>query len=294
MIRLGDTMTRLDEAIRKLDRGQLKEGQTILESLRREQPDNPVVLYNLGMCYSEQGKLEASIDVLERCVNLAPDYTNAYAALGYSYARAGQTEKALEILEKARQQDLDNAFVLKNLGSVYGNQGRLDEAIECFERAVEIQPESPEILYGLAYAYEQKGQSVDADTVYSRIIELGEPSELVDLAKEARTRIGVGDLKAEGLRPDVVMYCLAALEKFEDMSESEIQRISFEIAMLGQGGLDIHNPEKTYQIESLSGEFTGLQLLSYMYVGFQIVNPSVDIGADFSEEYQAALDMFRG
>jgi tetratricopeptide (TPR) repeat protein len=287
-------MTRLDEAIRKLDRGELREGQRILESLRREQPDNPAVLYNLGMCYSEQGELEASIEALERCVELAPDYTNAYAALGFTYARSGQTEKAVEVLERAREQEPDNLFVLKNLGSVYGNLGRLDEAIECFERAKEIQPQAPEVLYGLAYAYEQQGRINKADEAYQRIIELGEPSDVVELAREARTRIGVDTLKAEGLRPDVVMYCLAALEKFEDMSESEIQRISFEIAMLGQGGLDIHNPEKTYQIESLSGEFTGLQLLSYMYVGFQIVNPSVDIGADFSEEYQAALDMFRG
>ena len=287
-------MTRLDQAIRKLDQGRLEEGQRILEQLRREDPDNPEVLYNLGMCYSEQGKLESSIELLQTCIEIAPDYINAYAALGFSYARAGQTDKALEILEEARQKDPDNVFVLKNLGSVYGNLGRLNDAIECFEEAVEIQPQSPEILYGLAYAYERAGQSEDADTVYSRIIEIGEPSDLVDLAKDGRRRIGIDQLKAEGLRPDVVMYCLAALERFEDMSESEVQEVAFEIAMLGQSGLDIHNPEKTYQIESLPGEFTGLQLLSYMYVGFQIVNPSVDLGADLSDEYEAALSMFEG
>ena len=33
-------MTTLDEAIRRLDQGRLKEGQTILESVRREEPDN--------------------------------------------------------------------------------------------------------------------------------------------------------------------------------------------------------------------------------------------------------------
>jgi tetratricopeptide (TPR) repeat protein len=293
-IETGDRMTRLDDAIRKLDRGEFREGQRMLESLRREEPHNPVVLYNLGMCYSEQGKLESSIETLEKCVEVAPDYTNAYAALGYSYARAGQTEKALEVLEEARRQAPDNAFVLKNLGSVYGNLGRLDEAIACLEEAVEIQPEQSDILYGLAYAYEREGQSEDADIVYSRIIEIGEPSELVDLAKDGRRRISVETLKAEGLRPDVVMYCLAALERFEDMSKSEVQEVAFEIAMLGQSGLDIHNPEKTYQIESLPGDFTGLQLLSYMYVGFQIVNPSVDLGADLSDEYEAALSMFEG
>jgi hypothetical protein len=31
-----------------------------------------------------------------------------------------------------------------------------------------------------------------------------------------------------------------------------------------------------------------------MYVGFQIIDPSVDVGADLSDEYQAALSMFEG
>lgn len=89
------------------------------------------------------------------------------------------------------------------------------------------------------------------------------------------------------------MYCLAALEKFEDMDRSRVQKIAFEIATLGQSGLEIHDPMKTYQLESLPGEYTGLQLLSYMYFGFQIIDPSVDIGADFSDEYQAALKLSR-
>jgi tetratricopeptide (TPR) repeat protein len=287
-------MARLDEAIRKLDQGKLKEGQKILEQLRREEPDNPVVLYNLGMCYSEQEKLEDSIEVLERCVELAPKFVNAYAALGFSYARNEQAEKAIEILEKARRKEPENVFVLKNLGSVYGSQDRLDEAIDSFKRARELQPESPEILYGLGYAYEQQGEISSADRLYQRIIEIGSPQRFVDLAKEGRTRIGVDALKAEGLRPDAVFYCLAALEKYSEMSRSEVREIAFEIGMLGQRGLDIHNPEKKYELESMSGEFTGLQLLCYMYVGFQIIDPSVDVGADLSDEYKAAMSMFEG
>ena len=108
-------MTRFDQAIRSLDRGELKEGQTILEALLREDPHNPAVLYNLGMCYSEQGKLQASIEVLKQCIEIAPDYINAYAALGFSYARAGQTDKALQILQEAQHKHPNNVFVLKNL-----------------------------------------------------------------------------------------------------------------------------------------------------------------------------------
>jgi len=287
-------MSRLDEAIRKLDEGRLWEGQRILEQLREEEPENPMVLYNLGMSYSEQGKLEASIEALERCIELAPDFVNAHAALGFSYARSGRTQKALDILEDAREKEPNNFFVLKNLGSIYGKQGRLDAAIECFEMAREIEPDSAQTLYGLAYAYEGKGEVAEADELYERIIEGGGPVRIVHLAKEARTRIGVDGLKSEGLRPDAVFYCLAALQRYSDMSKSEVREIAFEIALLGQQGLDIHNPDRKYQLDSMRGEFTGLQLLCHMYVGFQMIDPSVDVGADLSDEYGTALSMFEG
>lgn len=287
-------MRRLNEAIDKLEQGRLKEGQAILEQLRRERPDDAMVLYNLGMCYSEQGRLKPSIEALERCIELAPDFVNAYAALGFSYKRNGQPDEAIEVLEAGRQKDPDNLFVLKNLGATYGDQGCLDEAVECFKLASESDPDNPEILYGLAYAYERQGRIDEADPIYRRLIETAGPRRLVSLAKEARTRIGVDTLKAKGVRVDAVWYCLAALEKYEEMSRSEVQTIVLEIALLGQGGLDINDPDRKYRIKSLPGEFSGLQLLCYMYVGFQRIDASVDIGADLSDEYQAALSIHGG
>jgi hypothetical protein len=62
--------------------------------------------------------------------------------------------------------------------------------------------------------------------------------------------------------------------------------------MLGRSGLDIHNSEKKYQLQSLPGEYSGMQLLSYMYVAFQMLDPTVDVGADLSAEYEEAVSMF--
>jgi tetratricopeptide (TPR) repeat protein len=285
-------MTTLDDAIRKLEQGRLQEGQRMLEQLRKEDPDNPALLYNLGICYSEQGQLEASIEALERCLEVAPDHINAYAALGFSYARAGQLSKAVEVLEAAREQAPQNFYMLKNLGSLYGQLGRLDEAVACLEVANEVNPNVPEVLYGLAYAYERQGSIDTADLIYEKLINMGESEPIVELAEEGRTRIGMESLKAQGVRLDAVMYCLGALQKFSGMSSAEIQRITFEIAMLGRSGLDINTPKAKYTLESLPGDFTGLQLLCYMYVGFQLIDPSVDIGADLHEEYETALKIF--
>ncbi len=75
-------MASLDDAIKILKAGRLREGMEILENLVANDPENVNVLYNLGMCYSELGNIDKSIDTLEKCVRLAPEHANALTALG--------------------------------------------------------------------------------------------------------------------------------------------------------------------------------------------------------------------
>jgi hypothetical protein len=92
----------------------------------------------------------------------------------------------------------------------------------------------------------------------------------------------------------VVMYCLSALQYFEDKDLSEIQKVGFEIAMLGRQGVDPSNNEKKYHLNSIPGkEFTGLQLLAYMYAAFQVIDPFLDTGLKFKKEYETAKEMHK-
>ena len=87
------------------------------------------------------------------------------------------------------------------------------------------------------------------------------------------------------------MYCLSAIEKFEKMSEEEVKRIGFEIATKGRSGFDTNDPAPKYQLKSLPGDFSGLNLVCYMYVAFKSIAPQTDIGFDLSKEYAAAKSM---
>jgi hypothetical protein len=93
-------------------------------------------------------------------------------------------------------------------------------------------------------------------------------------------------------RMDAVMYCLGALEKFEAMSLEEVQKIGFEIAILGTRGIDVNDPTPKYKLQSLPGQFSGLHLLSLEYVAFKKFAPDQDIGFDLSGEYQAAISLY--
>ena len=94
-------------------------------------------------------------------------------------------------------------------------------------------------------------------------------------------------------RPDAVMYCLSALQLFKDKLAAEIRKITFEIATLGMGGIDVNDPARKYSLRSLPGNFSGLQLLCTEYVGFKQLDPSVDLGFDLSVEYAAAQKLMQ-
>jgi hypothetical protein len=89
-------------------------------------------------------------------------------------------------------------------------------------------------------------------------------------------------------RMDAVMYCLSALEKYAGMPADRVQKIGFEIAILGTRGLDINDPTPRYTMQSMPGKFSGLQLLCHEYVAFQQIAPGKDIGFDLSAEYSSA------
>jgi len=53
--------------------------------------------------------------------------------------------------------------------------------------------------------------------------------------------------------------------RFFKLSDSELKPILFEIAMAGNNGFEINNPDKRYSFKSIEGDFSGLQAVCYMY-----------------------------
>jgi hypothetical protein len=112
------------------------------------------------------------------------------------------------------------------------------------------------------------------------------------VARKATNTLAQKSLQKSGpdgsRRPDAVEYCVAAITEFRCRPLDEVKQIAFEIAAFGRGGIDVHDPEKKYRLDSLPGEFCGLQLVCLMYVGFQMVAPGTDVGIDLSREYSSA------
>ena len=130
--------------------------------------------------------------------------------------------------------------------------------------------------------------------LYLRFIEEHPTSPMVEQAEKARTAFAQKRLKSRsvgGFRPDVMMYIAGALQIFKKGGAQQRQKIALEIAMLGRTGLDINDSADRYTLKALPGKFSGLHLLAIMYTAFRQIDPTMDTGADFSAEYQAAIQM---
>lgn len=289
--------TALDFVLPMLKAGKIAEAVPYLESLTKSAPANAAVLYNLGICYSELGQYDEAIIRLKRAVKLDPDHAHAWVGIGNAYHRMRKPEQALEAFEKAVDLNPNDGYTRRNLGGILIGFKRLDEAIVHLRKALDLMPDDPQSIFGLATALETVGTDEadeEADALYLRLIEEHPTSPMVGQAEKSRTAFGHKRLKSGsvgGFRPDVMMYIAGALQTFKKVGPKKRHEIAVEIALLGRSGLDINDPADKYKLKSLPGKFTGLHLLAIMFAAFRQIDPTMETGADFGAEYEAALQM---
>ena len=292
---LSDHYDPLQPIVELLQKGRYPDAIILLELLLSEASTDTDYLYNLGMAYSDIGKLESSISLLEKLTKQQPGHTNGRVALGVAYLRNGQDEKGVRELQLAVADDPKNPWAQRNLGAGLARLGRYDEAVECLRQATVLNPDDTSAWYGLGQALEGAGDDEAADEAYRRVLEIDEFGQIAELTRQARSKIAQKTFRSvtpSMERMDAVMYCLGALEKFETISVEDVQKIGFEIAILGTRGIDVNDPEPKYTLRSLPGQFSGLHLLSLEYVAFKKFAPEQNIGFDLAAEYQSALSLY--
>ena len=286
----------LDMIVEMLEKGDYTQAIIMLKLLLSTRPDDPNILYNLGMALSDMGKLEEAVVYLNKAVNLNAEFENAYVALGVAFLRQGKYIEAADILVGVVERTPSNPYAHRNLGACLLKLGNTQQAIDHLKKSTQLNPVDQRAWFGLAQAFEAIGNTEEADKGYRKVVGIDEYSDIAEMARQARSKIAYSSFKEKtgGIeRFDAVMYCLGALQKFEKLPHSEVQKIAFEIAALGMKGLDVNNPEKKYRIKSLEGEFSGLHLVCLEYVAFKAIEPSLDIGFDLSKEYSSAKTMFK-
>ena len=255
------------------------------------------VEYNLGLCLSELGQVAESVPPLRRSLELDPDYHNARTALGVSLSRLGETDDAIQFLREAVSRNSEDVHANRNLGALLARNGRAEEALPLLKKARTLAPEDDGSTLGLAECLLKLGPEhfAEAEALFRSIVDKYPNHPISDQAKAGLTRLAQQNLHNKvpgGLRMDAVMYMANALRRFSEMDVPKIGQITMEVARKGETGLKINDPDFRYQLESMDGDFSGLELLCMMHVGLQKLQPGAESGSGLDKEYEAAVEMF--
>jgi tetratricopeptide (TPR) repeat protein len=129
------------------------EAVRILESLRKELPDDPDLAINLGGALILQRKWNRAVAVLASAAKRHPDNPMLWTNLGAAHlgrletAGPRQQDKAIMAYERALQIDPKAPNVHYHLGLIYKERGQLTRALAHFQRAVEVNPMDKDALY---------------------------------------------------------------------------------------------------------------------------------------------------
>ena len=284
----------LDLIVAQLTAGDYAGGVTLLQLLLSERIDDVPILYNLGMALSDLGRLEEAERYLRQARLLDSNDANIQVALGVALARQEKLDEAGRVLRSAVEVDPSNLWALRNLGATLAKTGEMSEASDLLKRAVAVKPDDQQSWLGLAMVFEKTGKKGEADEILRRVIEIDGHSPFADIARERRSTTAHAEFRTTSRgaeRMDAVFYCMGAIKNFANMPPDQVQTISHEIALLGMNGLDVNSSEQKYRLRSLPGQFSGLHLVAIMYTGFQLIDPSLDVGFDLRREFDAAKSL---
>ena len=291
----SEAKTLSERGIDYLKEGNYEKGIATLRIALQKNPTDSDALFNLAMALSDQGALDEAVIFLKRCLLTNPTHAHGWVALGVAQARIGDDESAVESLRRAVALNPKDGYSHKNLGAILARLSFTDLATEHLRLATQLLASDPQPWLNLAGVLEQIGELDNADEAYEKVISIDPTGTLAKRAEEGRTRISEIRFREQGgnLRPDALSYCIDALRRFRDMPRVEVQAITFEIAMLGTRGLQVNDPAEQYSLNSIPGKFSGLHLLCIEYVGFKVIDPSVDLGFDLSAEYAEACNLIK-
>ena len=155
-----------------------------IELLKRAQaldPNDPIILTELGKLYFSAGAIEEAQNSVALALQLKPDYIPATIEQALILEKQDKLSEAVVLLEGAYalypQSDPDNLF---QLGRLYFRQKNFAKAQPIFEAIISSYPNHSDSLFLLGEIYQQKGNQAEADEYFKHVLELnpGNPEVL--------------------------------------------------------------------------------------------------------------------
>lgn len=127
-----------------VQKGDMANGEKILEEVYAETPDDPGVNNDLGYLYAEQNK---NLDQAEKMIRIAvaaePENSAYLDSLGWVLYRLGKNQEALETLRKATSDpEYRDSTIIEHLGDVQQALDQQEDARKSWQEALDLENES--------------------------------------------------------------------------------------------------------------------------------------------------------
>ena len=145
------------------------------EKILKSDPNNIIVLSDLGVAQYYQGKMKEAEATLKAALNIRPKDAYCLAVLGVVNCKQGKYDDAIDVLKRSIAIQPANHEAYNFLGVTYLQKGDLEAAQEALLKAVELNSDQGEAHYNLAVLFtrQQPPSLALARRHYKKAIVLG-------------------------------------------------------------------------------------------------------------------------
>lgn len=131
----------------------------------------PLLHYNLGLVYYEQGDYENSRNSFARAVDLSPQDMDIMFNLGLTQKKTGDLQGAIISYKRILETEPTSIDTLYNLAGCYKDVRQHEKSIETYLEVLKIAPDHPSANNNLAYVYHLTGESERAIFYYKKVLQ---------------------------------------------------------------------------------------------------------------------------
>lgn len=168
----------------------------ILLDLRKANPEDDTVLFQLGSAYERAGRTADAEKIFLGILERKPNDASTLNYLGYMWADRGENlPRAEEMIARAVKQEPRNAAYIDSLGWVYYRLGKLELAQKYLVDASDLMPWDPTIQEHLGDVYVKRGELEKAAERYRAALKL-DPEQKDE--EKIRTKLAEIEKKSAG------------------------------------------------------------------------------------------------
>lgn len=158
--------------------GNLEEAKHLCKEILKKAPQNPEVLYFLGIICAELKERDLAIQYIKNSLQFNTTNADAYIALGNISLQKNEIDKSITYYQEALRLNptVAHTYNLSNIyidtGNSLSEKGDFDNAILCYREGLNLNPTDAIAYNNLGIAYQMKSQINEAIINYQKAIKI--------------------------------------------------------------------------------------------------------------------------